>query len=379
MYQGAQFLFTVKIRNNHGLIVDVSAKAKTNLDKLEEAIMLQADVLELKANPDRLVRGAVIESRVDKNRGVIATILVQKGTLRPGDLVVAGTAYGKVRTISDDKGRPITFAEPSMPVEILGLSEAPLAGEVVAAVESERQARDIVEYRLKRRLDQRAAASEKMSLEDLFARVSEGAVKELPIVVKTDVQGSLEAISSSLAKLSTPEVSVRVLHGAVGAVTESDIALASASDAIVVCFNVRPNAPAKDLAHKEGVDIRYYSIIYNLVDEVKAALSGMLKPHRRENYLGSAEIREVFNLTKYGKIAGCFVVEGMFKRGCQVRLLRDNVVVHDGALKTLRRFKDDVKEVNTNFECGMAFENYTDLKAGDVIEAYEIIEEKRSL
>ena len=361
------------------LIVEVSAKQALNLDKLLDAILLQSEFLELQANAGRKAAGVVVESRVDKGRGVVATVLVQKGTLKIGDIVVAGTAFGKVRAMVNDKGSNVKSAEPSVPVEILGLSEAPEAGSEVAVPDSEKQAREITEYRIKHKRDLKTAAEKKGSLDELFQQAAEGGIDELPIVIKGDVQGSVEAIIASLNKLSTDEVSVRVLHDAVGGITISDVSLAGASRAIVLGFNVRADAAAKELAVKDGIDIRYYSIIYDLIDDIKSLLSGMLKPLIRENFLGNAEIREVFNVSKSGKVAGCYVTEGMIKRGAGVRLLRDNVVTHEGKLKTLRRFKDDVKEVGTNFECGMAFENYDDIKVGDFIEAFEMIEEERQL
>lgn len=381
-----------KVRNSlleHGLVteelggdmlaVEVSAKAGTNLDKLLDAILLQSEVLELKADPDATAGGIIVESEVDKNKGVISTLLVQKGTLKIGELVIAGQAVGRVRAMRDAKGRSVKEAGPSMPVEIMGLDEAPEAGVQFHVVETEKQAREIQEYRQKRSRDLRTTVKKHGSLEDMFLQSKEGGKKILPILIKGDVQGSVEAILGSLDKLATDEVSVKALHVAAGGITSSDVSLASASNAIIVGFNVRADNSAKELAAKDGVDIRYYSIIYDLIDDVKAILSGMLEPVIREKYLGSAEIREVFNVSKSGKVAGCFVTDGIILRGAGVRLLRDNVVIHEGKLKTLKRFKDDVKEVKINFECGMAFENYEDLKAGDSIEAFELIEEKRTL
>lgn len=361
------------------LVVDVSAKTGANLDKLLEAILLQAEVLELKANPNRKATGTVVESFVDKGKGVVSTILVQKGTLRLGDLIVAGTAFGRVRAMTDAAGKTVEEAGPSMPVEVLGLSDAPLAGSMVDAVDTERQAREITEYRQKRERDLRTAQEKRGSLEELFLQASEGGIKEVPVVIKADVQGSAEAIVGSLQKISTDEVGIKVLHNAVGGISESDINLASASRAIVLGFNVRADGGAKALAAKDNIDIRYYSIIYDLIDDMKLLLGGMLKPAIREKFLGTAEIREIFNMSKAGKVAGCYVTEGIIKRGAGVRLLRDNVVIHEGTLKTLKRFKDDVKEVGTNFECGMAFENYEDIKVGDLIEAFELVEEQRTL
>jgi translation initiation factor IF-2 len=335
----------------------------------------------LKANPTRKAEGIVVEASVDKSRGVLSTFLVQKGTLKIGDIVIVGEAFGKVRAMQNAAGKVVKEAGPSMPVEILGLDEAPEAGVQFHVVESEKQAREIKEYRQKRSRDLRATLQRKQggSLEDMFLKAKDGGRKELPILIKGDVQGSIEAIIGSLDKLATSEVGVKVLHGAVGGITTSDIALASASNAIILGFNVRTDASARESAAKEGADIRYYSIIYDIIDDIKAILGGMLSPHIREQYLGSAEIRDVFNITKSGKVAGCFVTDGVIRRGAGVRLLRNNVVIHEGKLKTLKRFKDDAKEVTSNFECGMAFENYEDIKAGDIIEAFELISEKRTL
>ena len=360
------------------IAVEVSAKAGTGLDKLEEAIALQAEIMELKANPARAAVGAVIEAKVDKGRGSLATLLVQRGTLRIGDIVVAGAAYGRVRAILNDKGQNIEIAGPALPVEILGLDSAPEAGDEFAVVESEKIARDISEYRAKKSREMRSAAKAQ-TLEQLFTAASGQKIKELPVIIKGDVQGSVEAIIGSITKYSGSEVAVRVLHSGVGAVTESDISLAQASGALIVAFNVRANNQARDLAKQEGVEVRLYSVIYNVVDDVKAALSGMLSPDKRETITGYARIDEVFNITKVGKVAGCVATEGVIKRGCKVRLLRDNVVIHDGALKTLKRFKDEVKEVKNGQECGMAFESYEDIRAGDMIEAYEVEEVARTV
>ena len=361
------------------MVVDVSAKQKLNLDKLLETLLLLSEMMELKANPNRKAAGVVIEAEVEKGRGVVSTLLVQRGTLSIGNIVVAGEAWGRVRAMRDAHGESYSKAKPSVPVEVLGLDKAPQAGDEFAVVDDEKTARDIAEYREKRTRDLRAASEKRGSLEDLFQRASDSGIKELPIIIKADVQGSAEAIVGSLDKVATEEVAAKVLHTAVGGINESDVSLAAASKALILAFNVRASAPAKLAAEKEGVDIRYYSVIYDLVDDMKAVLGGMLNPTVREQYLGNAEIREVFNLTKYGKVSGCFVTDGVIKRGSGVRLLRDNVVIHEGKLKTLKRFKDDVKEVATNFECGMAFENYDDMKVGDVIEAFETIEEQRSL
>ncbi len=360
------------------MTVEVSAKEGTNLDKLEEAVLLQAEMMELKANPDRAASGVVVESKMEKGRGTVATLLIQRGTLKVGDIVVAGGAYGKVRAITDDKGRNIDEADPSLPVEILGLSEAPDAGDEFAVVETEKEARDITEYRQKKTKDNLVIASAK-SLDQLFAGAAGKAPDELPMIIKGDVNGSVEAIIGSLEKFNDEEVKVKVLHRGVGGITESDVALAQATGAGIFGFNVRAGNAVKQAAEKEGVTIRYYSVIYDLIDDVKAALSGMLSPDLRENLLGYAEIREVFNITKAGKVGGCMVTDGMIKRGAKVRLLRDNVVIHEGSLKTLKRFKDEVKEVKNGFECGMAFENYEDIKPGDQIEAFELEEVAREI
>ncbi|WP_428249379.1 translation initiation factor IF-2 [Ferrovibrio sp.] len=352
--------------------VEVSAKAKTNLDQLEEQILLQAEILDLKANPNRRADGVVIEAKLERGRGSVATVLVQRGTLRVGDVFVAGSAYGRVRALIDDKGKNVVEAGPSAPVEVLGLQGTPEAGDEFQVVENEARAREVAEFRQRKQRDARAALGARGTLEQMFSKIKAGEVKELPVVVKADVQGSLEAIIGSAQKLATDEVSVRILHGAVGAISESDIALAQASGGIIIGFNVRASKQARDLAERDGVDIRYYSIIYNVLDDLKALLSGMLAPSVRENFLGYAQIREVFNITKIGKVAGCMVTEGLVKRGAKVRLLRDNVVVHEGQLSTLRRFKDDVREVKQGMDCGMSFENYDDIKQGDMIECFEL-------
>jgi translation initiation factor IF-2 len=361
------------------LIVEVSAKQKLNLDKLEDTILLQAEMLNLTANRNAKASGMVIESKIDKNRGVVTTLLVQRGTLKVGDLVVAGGSYGKVRAIHDDKGRLLKEATPSMPVEILGLESACDAGEPFNVVITEKQARDITEYRHQKKLILKNSLNKRGSLEELFLRSGDGKIKELPIIIKADVQGSIEAIAGSLQKFNGEEVKVKILHTAVGGITESDIALANASNAIILGFNVRANTQARQQAENESVDVRYYSIIYNLIDDIKAILSGMLSPVIREEYIGQAEIRKVYNITKFGKIAGSYVNSGHISRGAGVRLLRDNIVIHEGKLKTLRRFKDDVKEVAENFECGIAFENYEDIREGDKVEVFKIVEEARTL
>jgi translation initiation factor IF-2 len=354
------------------LAIEVSALKKTGLDKLEEAILLQSELLDLRSNPDRAAQGVVVEAKLERGRGPVATVLVQRGTLHRGDIFVAGAEWGKVRALVDDKGREVETAGPSAPVEVLGLNGTPSAGDEFTVVENEARAREVTAFRQRKSRDARAAAGARNTLEQMFSKITEGTAKELGVVVKTDVQGSLEAITGTLGKLATDEVAVRILHGAVGAITEGDIALAKASNGIVVGFNVRASPQAREIARRDGVEIRYYSIIYNIIDDVKAALSGMLAPTLREKFLGNAEIREVFNISKSGKVAGCRVTEGMVKRGAKVRLLRDNVVIHEGTLKTLRRFKDEVREVQEGYECGMAFENYQDIRIGDVIEAFEM-------
>lgn len=363
------------------LEVEVSAKQKLNLDKLLEAISLQAEVLDLKANPDRAAEGTVIEARLDKGRGPVATMLVQRGALRTGDIVVAGTQWGRVRALLDDKGQARQEAGPSFPVEILGFSGTPEAGDRVAVVESEARAREITEYRERQKRDKIAArgGSARGSLTDMMSQLKAAGRKEFPLVIKGDVQGSVEAIVAALEKLGTDEVGARVVHCGVGGISESDVSLAEASGAAVIGFNVRAHKEAREAAERSGIEIRYYNIIYNLVDDVKSAMSGLLAPTLRETMLGNASILEVFDISKVGKVAGCRVTDGNVERGANVRLIRDNVVVHEGKLSTLKRFKDEVKEVTAGQECGMAFENYQDMRAGDVIECYRIEEIKRSL
>ncbi|HEY2889238.1 MAG TPA: translation initiation factor IF-2 [Dongiaceae bacterium] len=360
------------------LDVEVSAKTRAGIERLEEALSLQAEILDLKANPDRPGSGTVIEAKLDRGRGVVATLLVQNGTIRVGDIFVAGAAWGRVRAMIDDHGQPVNEAGPATPVEVLGLQEAPLAGDGFAVVEDESRARQVSEFRGTRLRAQQSGPG-RGTLEQQFSRIAAGESRELSVVIKTDVQGSLEAIVGSLQKMRTDEVGARILHAAVGGINESDVTLARASGGLIIGFNVRANPQARELAKRDKVDIRYYSIIYNVIDDVKAALSGMLAPSLRERFLGNAEIREVFEITKVGKIAGCMVTEGVVKRGAKVRLLRDNVVIHEGALKTLKRFKDEVREVKEGFECGMAFENYHDIQRGDQIECFEIEEVSREL
>jgi translation initiation factor IF-2 len=361
------------------LAVEVSAKTKAGLERLEEAILLQAEVLELGANPDRLASGAVIEARLERGRGAVATLLVQRGTIRVGDIFVAGSEWGRVRALLDEHGESIPSAGPSMPVEVLGLQGAPMAGDDFTVVDSETRARQVSEFRQQREREAHAKVASRGTLEQMFSKIAAGEAKELAVVVKSDVQGSLEAIAGSLGKIGTSEVAVRVLHAAVGGINESDVTLARASNAIIIGFNVRANPQARDMARRDGVDIRYYSIIYNVVDDVKAALSGLLAPSLREKLLGNAAILEVFNITKVGKVAGCRVTDGVVRRGAKVRLLRDDVVIHEGSLKTLKHFKDEVREVKAGTECGMAFENYDNIQAGDIIECYEMEEVARVL
>ncbi|MBK20592.1 MAG: translation initiation factor IF-2 [Rhodospirillaceae bacterium] len=361
------------------LAIEVSATEKTNLDKLEEAILLQAELLELKANPDRPAEGVVVEANLETGRGAVATMLIQRGTLSAGDIVVAGAEWGRVRAISGHDGNSIEGAGPAQPVEIMGLSGAPLAGDEFAVVENEQRAREITEFRSRRDRAQKSAAAPRGTLEQMFLEIEAGQLQELPIVVKADTHGSVEAIIGSLEKIGTEEVTARVLHSGVGGINESDVSLAQASNAFIVGFNVRANSQARDFARKESVDIQYYSVIYNLLDDIRDMMSGLLTPESKETFLGNAEILEVFNISKVGKIAGCKVTEGMVKRGAAVRLLRDNVVIHEGSLGTLKRFKDEVREVRDGMECGMAFENYQDIKTGDIIECFDVEEVARSL
>jgi len=360
--------------------VEVSAHTGDGLPELLEAIALQAELLELKANPNRAASGAVIEAQLDVGRGPVATVLVQTGTLRRGDIFVVGEQWGKVRALVNDQGERVDEAGPSVPVEVLGLNGTPEAGDVLNVVETEAQAREIAEYREKAAKDKRAAAGAAATLDQLMAKAkADVGVAELPIVMKADVQGSAEAIVQAMEKVGNEEVRVRVLHSGVGAITESDITLAEASGAPVIGFNVRANAPARAAANQKGVEIRYYSVIYDLVDDVKLAASGLLSAEIKETFIGYAEIRETFRVTGVGTVAGCLVTEGIARRSAGVRLLRDNVVIHEGTLKTLKRFKDEVKEVQSGQECGMAFENYDDIRKGDVIEIFEREEVERSL
>lgn len=361
------------------LEIPVSALKRTNLDKLLEAIHLQAEILELKANPDRSAEGIVIEAKLERGRGPVGTVLVQRGTLHVGDIVVAGSAWGRVRALVDDKGENVATGGPSVPVEVLGFNTAPEAGDQIAVVENEQRAREITDYRIRKRRETLGGAGSQRTLEQMMQQLKEAGKKEFPLVVKGDVQGSVEAIAGALDKLGTAEVGARIVHSAVGGITESDIALAGASKAVVIGFNVRANTQAKQLADSQGIEIRYYNIIYDLVDDVKAAMSGLLAPTRREIFLGYATIKQVFNISKAGKVAGCMVTEGKVERGAKVRLLRDKVVIHEGTLSILKRFKDDVREVPSGQECGMAFANYQDIREGDEIECFQVETIKRTL
>ena len=362
--------------------IEVSAKTKKGLDSLEEAILLQSEVLHLRANPNRTAIGSVIESRMEQGKGSIATVLVQKGTIRPGDIFVAGSETGRVRALVNDRGRHVKEALPGQPIEILGLNGTPEAGDDFIVVENEAKARGIADFRLRKKRTIHATKTKGVRpLDEMISEIQAGIAENLPVLVKGDVHGSVEAIVSALKKLTedNKEVNVQILHSGVGAITESDITLANASRALIIGFNVRANPQARSLAKRDGVQIRYYSIIYEVIDEVKSLLSGLLAPSVKEKFIGYAEIRKVFQVSKTGKIAGCFVTEGLVKRGAKVRLLRDNVVIHEGTLKTLRRFKDEVREVQKGYECGMAFESYDDIKESDMIEAFEMETTERQL
>jgi translation initiation factor IF-2 len=361
------------------LEIEVSALKKTGLDKLLEAIALQAEVLELTANPDRPAEGVIVEAKLERDRGPVGTALIQRGTLPVGDLVVAGSAYGRVRALINELGEQVTSAGPSVPVEVLGFDSAPEAGDQFAVVENEARAREITDYRTRERRKRLAVAGARGSLEQMMTNLKAAGTKEFTLLIKGDVQGSVEAIVAALDKLGTDEVRARIVHAGVGGITESDVGLAATSGAVLLGFNVRANAQAREAAARDGVEIRYYSVIYDLVDEVKQAMSGMLAPTRTETFIGNAEILEVFAISKVGKVAGCRVTEGKVERGAQVRLIRDNVVVHEGKLSTLKRFKDEVREVTAGQECGMAFENYQDMRQGDVIECFTVEHVQRSL
>ncbi len=382
--QGAQPERIRQQLSDHGLVpeqwggetiyVDVSARTKQGVDTLLEMLALQSEVLELKANPNKLSRGIVIEGKLDRNRGPLATVLVQDGTLKAGDTVVAGEQIGKVRAMLDDKGRSLATAGPATPVEVLGLSGVPNAGETFNAVADEKAAKELVEHRREARRKKELAGTSKVSLENILEKIREGAVKELKIVLKADVQGSVEALKDALMRLSTEQVKVDVISTGVGGITESDVNLAKAGNAIIVGFHVRPAGKAQQLAEQESVDIKLYEIIYEALDDVKKAMVGLLAPVKREKALGKAEVRQTFSIPKIGMICGCAVTEGTIKRSSQVRLVRDSVQIMVGKIASLRRFKDDVREVQQGYECGIGIENYNDVKVGDIIEAYEIEE-----
>ena len=376
-----QYEVQVEALGGDVLDVEVSATKKTNLDKLLDTIALQAEILDLKANPDRVAEGTVIEAKLDRGRGPVATVLVQRGTLHGGDIVVAGAEWGRVRALLSDTGATATDAGPSTPVEVLGFNGTPDAGDRLAVVESEARAREVTDYRARQKRDKAAARQTGMrgSLEQMMAQVKTAGRKEFPLVIKADVQGSVEAIAGALEKLGTDEVGARMIHSGVGGISESDVTLAESSGAAIIGFNVRAHKEAREAAERTGTEIRYYNIIYNLVDDVKKAMSGLLTPELRETMLGNAQILEIFNISKVGKIAGCRVTDGKVERGANVRLIRDNVVIHEGKLSQLKRFKDDAREVLAGQECGMAFEGYQDMRAGDVIECYRVETVQRSL
>ena len=352
------------------IVCPISAKTGMGIDNLLENLVVLAEVLELKANPNRAAKGAVIEARLDKGRGPIMTVLVQNGTLKLGDIIIAGTAVGRVRTMINDKGQRITEAGPSVPVEISGMSEVPSAGDTFNAVADERMARELVEERKTQQKNAAFGTNKKVSLEDLFSQIQAGEMKTLNIIVKADVQGSAEAVKASLEKITNEEVRVKVIHSAVGAINESDVMLAATSGAIIVGFNVRPDNAARDSAARSNVDMRMYRVIYDCINEIEAAMKGMLSPKFKESIIGHAEVRETYKVSKVGTVMGCYVTDGKIQRGCQVRVLRDNIVIHEGDLASLRRFKDDVKEVASGYECGMQIEKFNDVKVGDVIECY---------
>ncbi len=362
----------VEEMGGESLCAEVSAKKRINIDKLVEAILLQAEILDLKANPNRNAEGTVVEAKMEKGRGSVATILVQNGTLRVGDIFIAGKEWGHVRAMFNENGKKVHEAAPATPVEVLGLQGTPSAGDNFVVVKDETQAKEVTSYRIRKERDAKLVKSAKSAMEQMLDKIKSGESKHLSVIIKADVQGSIEAIEGTIKKFSNDEVSVQVLHSAVGPISESDISLAKASNAFIIGFNVRAIPQARDMARRDGVDIRYYSIIYDVVDDVKKGLEGLLSPEIREKLLGYAEIRNVFNITGVGKVGGCMVTEGIVKRGAKVRLLRDNVVIHDGNLAQLKRFKEDVKEVREGYECGMSFENYNDIQVGDFIECYEL-------
>jgi translation initiation factor IF-2 len=360
------------------LDVEISALKKTNLEKLENAIHLQADLLNLTANPKRSARGVVVESKLEKGRGSVATVLVQKGTLKVGDIFVSGSEWGKVKALINDRGENLKEASPSQPVEVLGFDSNPLAGDDFIVVDNENGAKKIAEYRSKKKLQKKNTVI-KTNVEEMFKQISKGEETFVDVIIKADVQGSAEAIESSILKLSTEEIKTRVVFKGVGAITESDVALANSSKGFIIGFNVRAIPQAREIAKRDGVDIKYYSIIYELIDDIKNLMSGSLKPDLKENITGNIEIREIFSISKIGKIAGCFVKEGNISRNSKIRLLRDNVVIHTGTINSLKRFKEEVKEVKHGYECGVMIENYSDIKINDIIETFEVIETARTL
>ena len=362
----------VEEMGGESLCAEVSAKKRINIDKLLETILLQAEILDLKANPNRKAEGSVIEAKMEKGRGSVATILVQNGTLRIGDIFIAGKEWGHVRAMFNEHGKKVTEALPATPVEVLGLQGTPSAGDNFVVVKDETQAKEVTSYRIRKERDAKLVKSAKSAMEQMLDKIKSGEAKHLAVIIKADVQGSVEAIEGTITKFSNDEVSVQILHSAVGPISESDVTLAKASNAFIIGFNVRANPHARDMARRDGIDIKYYSIIYDVVDDVKKGLEGLLSPEIKEKILGYAEIRNVFNITGVGKVGGCMVTEGLVKRGSKVRLLRDNVVIHDGNLAQLKRFKEDVKEVREGYECGMSFENYNDIQVGDYIECYEL-------
>ncbi len=374
-----QYGIGVEEMGGESLCAEISAKKRINIDKLVEAILLQAEMLDLKANPNRTAQGTVVEAKMEKGRGSVATVLVQRGTLHIGDILIAGKEWGRVRAMFNELGKKVMQAGPATPVEVVGLQGTPMAGDTFVIGKDENQAREVTGYRIRKERELKMVANTKSAMEQMMEKIKSGESKHLSVVIKADVQGSIEALEGSLKKLANDEVSVQILHSAVGGISESDVTLAHASDALIIGFNVRANAQARDMAHRDGVDIRYYSIIYTVVDDVKKALEGMLTPELREKILGYAQIRNVFNITGVGKVAGCMVTEGLVKRGAKVRLLRDNVVIHDGNLGQLKRYKDDVKEVKEGYECGMSFENYSDIQVNDSIECYEVEEIAKTL
>ena len=361
------------------MFVEVSAKTGQGIDALLEAVLLQAEVLELKAPKNTPAKGLVIEARLDKGRGPVSTILIQSGTLKRGEMLLAGSVFGRVRAMLDEAGNDIKEAGPSIPVEILGLSDVPNSGEEVIVLNDERKAREIALFRQGKFRDVKLARQQAAKLENIFENMGEGEVKSLPLIIKSDVQGSYEALATSLQKLSTDEVKVNIIHTGVGAISESDVNLGVASKAVVIGFNVRADAGARKLIESSGVDVRYYNIIYEAVDEVKAALGGMLSPEQKESAIGIVEVREVYRISKVGAVAGCYVQDGVIKRGSRVRVLRDNVVIHTGELDSLKRFKDDVKEVKANFECGLSLKNFNEIEVGDLLEVFEVVEVARTL